>query len=124
MDFICHQQLLYQQFIPFGLFLGGPNSKFQQDNASCHVSKSTKNWFQKERIETLNWPSRSPDLYPTENLWGHLACQVYANNCQYGPVYKYELAIMDEWDKIPKSLLESLINSMTNRVYEIFLSLF
>lgn len=54
MDSICYQQLLYQHLIPFGPFLGGSNWKFQQDNAPCHVSKSTKNWFQKERIEVLN----------------------------------------------------------------------
>lgn len=113
------QRLLYQHLIPFGPFLGGPNWKFQQDNASCHVSKSTKNWFQKERIEVLNWPSRSPDLNPTENLWGHLVRQVYANNRQYNSVYDLELSIMDEWEKIPKSLLENLINSMKNRVFEV-----
>lgn len=119
MDSICYQQLLYQHLIPFGPFLGGSNWKFQQDNAPCHVSKSTKNWFQKERIEVLNWPSRSPDLNPTENLWGHLARQVYANNRQYDSVYELELAIVDKWDKIPKSLLENLINSMKNRVFEV-----
>ena len=58
------------------------------------MSKSTKNWFQKEIIKILNWPSRSPDLNPTENLWGHLARQLYANNLQYDSIYELELAIL------------------------------
>ena len=74
------------------------------------MSKSTKNWFQKERIKILNWPSGSPHLNPTEDLWGLLARQVFVNGCQYDSVYELELAIMDEWVKTPKSLTKILIH--------------
>ena len=89
--------------------------KLETSARQCrHVSKSIKNWFQKERIEILNWPSCISDLNPTENLWSHLAHQVYANNRQYDSEYELELAIINKWDKIPKFLLENLINSMKN----------
>ena len=83
------------------------------------MSKSTKNWFEKERIKILNLPSHNPDLDPTEHLWSHFACQVYANNHQYDSVSELEIDIMDEWDKIPKSLIETLINSLKNRGFEV-----
>ena len=73
----------------------------------------------REKIEIFNCPSRSPDLNPTENLWGHLALQVYANNRQYDSVHELKLAIMDERDKITKSLIETLINSLKNRAFEV-----
>ena len=34
-------------------------------------------------------------------------------------MHELELAIMDEWDKIPNSLIETLINSLKNRVFEV-----
>ena len=83
------------------------------------MSESTKNWFQKERIESLNWPTLNPDLNPTENSLGHLARQMYENNRQYDSVYELELVIMDDWDKILKSLIETLINSLKYRVFEV-----
>src|SRR5258705_7468020 len=43
---------------------------FQQDGATCHTAKTTKRWLAEHQIETLPWPSNSPDLSPIENVWG------------------------------------------------------
>lgn len=46
-----------------------PNGwRFQQDNASFHVSQYTKNFSSDTDIDDLDWPSRSTDLNPIENL--------------------------------------------------------
>ena len=39
----------------------------QQDNASCHVSKLTKEMFRRNNVQLLQWPQNSPDLSPIEN---------------------------------------------------------
>lgn len=114
-----YQAMLYDHLIPFGPFLGGANWMFQQDNASCHTSKSTQDWFTKEKINVLPWPSRSPDLNPMENLWGILCRKVYANNKQFLSANELEVAIVNEWHNISESELKRLVTSVKNRVFEV-----
>jgi hypothetical protein len=45
------------------------NAIFQQDNASIHMSGHSLVWFAEKNIPLLDWPARSPDLNPIENLW-------------------------------------------------------
>lgn len=113
----AYQQLLYDHMIPFGPFLGGPEWHFQQDNAPCHAANSTRAWFQQEGIQVLDWPSRSPDLNPMENVWGMLARRVYSRNRQFHHVNDLEVVIMHEWDKLKNTMLETLVDSMPTRVY-------
>lgn len=41
---------------------------FQQDNASCHNSKSTRKFMADNGLNVLKWPANSPDMNPIENL--------------------------------------------------------
>ncbi|KAJ7319548.1 hypothetical protein JRQ81_019059 [Phrynocephalus forsythii] len=42
---------------------------FQQDLAPAHTAKNTQTQFNDHGITALDWPARSPDLNPLENLW-------------------------------------------------------
>jgi len=53
------------------------NFEFQQYNCSVHTSALMKKFFEKEHIQTLDWPTRSPDLNPLNpNL---SACTPFVN---------------------------------------------
>jgi hypothetical protein len=95
------------------------NFVFQQDNATIHVSRESKQWFESKEIDLLDWPPCSPDMNPIENLWGILARKVYANRRQFKTVQELEVTIRNAWREIRISTLESLVNSMPNRIYEV-----
>ena len=55
----------------------GSNRIFQQDNARPHVGPEARRWFRSHHVEVLpNWPPRSPDLSPIENMWSIIQGEV------------------------------------------------
>lgn len=89
--------------------------QFIQDNASCHKSRIVMNWLRNNGIETLDFPPKSADLNPIENLW-HIVQQkmlkkVFTN--------KKELisAFLKVWhSEIPIEMCQNLANSMPHRI--------
>lgn len=92
---------------------------FQQDGASIHRSKDTKEWLNRKGIKTENWPSKSPDMSPIENLWAWIAKRVYGNKPRYETIEELKKAIWKAWDDIPYDLLKKLINSMKDRLLDV-----
>ena len=64
--------LLEGHILPFKDYF----SKYKQDNAPCHKSKTVNFFFSDNGIEFLPWLARSPDLNPIENVWAVLKKEV------------------------------------------------
>jgi transposase len=90
---------------------------FQHDNDPKHTAKITKSFMEDNDITLLEWPSCSPDLNPIENVWKILKERVHKRK----PKTKDEFIriIEDEWEKIDKNILKSLIRSMPTRIKEV-----
>lgn len=89
---------------------------FVQDNAPCHVSKATKQWFSDNGIRIMQWPANSPDLNPIENLWSVLKQKLLRT----GSLSKQNLEanVKKIWieDEGLKTLCVKLVESMPKRV--------
>jgi transposase len=88
---------------------------FQQDNASCHVSKLTKAWLASKGVALLEpWPAMSPDLNLVEHCWSAICRNMI------GKTFDTEDAlwqgIQSAWQACPSSLLKSLYSSMNRRL--------
>jgi hypothetical protein len=121
MDSKTYQELLRDNLLPFAANIGGQEWVFQQDNAPIHASNSTKKWFNDHQIRVLEWPSRSPDVNPIENLWGIIVREVYKNGQQYESVQDLKTAIKRVWDRISEEIRQKLVESMENRIFEVIL---
>lgn len=119
-EFLCDQ--IYQRAL-----LPSANKHFGQqewylleDNDPKHRSNYSKRWKSTRQINTLPWPSASPDANPVENLWSLLKLKV----AQRRPRTREELtgAIIDEWNRLPDELAFNLVGSMKNRIQAIIAS--
>jgi len=90
---------------------------FMQDGARAHTASSTIRWLENNHVRMLeDWPPRSPDLNPIENLWAY-TCKCVAKR---QPTSSEELAqyLKEEWDALPQSLIDDLVLSFAGRLQE------
>lgn len=91
---------------------------FQQDNAPCHTSYKMCNFFSENCIEVMFWPPNSPDLNPLENIWSLFKRNVGKTIAKN----KQDLidTIIEQSKKLKIKIINNVINSMDNRINELF----
>lgn len=119
MDSLEYQGIISQEIIGKGQSLAGRGWIFQQDNASIHSSRSTKQFFVDNKVRLLAWPAKSPDLNIIENLWGTLSRKVYAEGKQYDNIDRLKGAIIQCWKSISQTQVQNLYDSIPDRIFEV-----
>ncbi|GBM06827.1 Transposable element Tc1 transposase [Araneus ventricosus] len=100
-----------------GPFLNGPPGvSFQQDNARPRTDRVAQDFLR--HVQTLPWPTHSPDLSPIEHVWDQLKRQMPLCHSVHG----LEVVVQDLWVHLPQDNIRRLINTMLDRVAAVYCS--
>lgn len=92
--------------------------RLQQDGALVHWTPPNRHYIKNQlKLPTLDgWPAHSPDLNPIEHMWSIVQRSVSAR----GPWAVDELRkyVSEEWNKVPVSVVDSLVLSFKKRCGE------
>ena len=107
-------EILQQHVLPF-MQQHPEVTTFQHDNARPHTARICTEFLQQNDINVMDWPAKSPDLSPIENLWSRLKDRV--DKMENPPTTIPELTriIQREWRAIPQAEIRRLFNSMRRR---------
>lgn len=87
---------------------------FQEDNAPIHRSNIANRRKEELGLELLEWPPYSPDLSPIEGIWSYLKDRIRRRAVRR--VQDLERIALEEWTKIPLTIIQSFIASMPDRL--------
>ncbi|GFT50265.1 transposable element Tcb2 transposase [Trichonephila clavipes] len=88
---------------------------FMDDNAPCHRTVAAEQFLEREDIQRMDWPARSPDLIPIEHVLEFLGRRLAARTLPPVTIRELRLALQDEWAVMPQQLIHTLILSMGRR---------
>jgi transposase len=112
MDAKFYVEILQKHIPEVNRMLGG-RWRLQQDNDPKHTSRLATEFVKENIPMVMDWPSNSPDLNPIENLWG-----IVKNNVERRMpknLGELESFMVEEWNRIPESMLINLVGSMKRR---------
>ncbi|GFX78506.1 transposable element Tcb2 transposase [Trichonephila clavipes] len=85
------------------------------DNSRPHRASLVEDSLFEEGIVGMEWPACSPDMNPVEHVWDALGRRVAGRQPPSQTLQELERALLEEWDRIPQLVINSLIDSMPQR---------
>ena len=64
----------------------------------------------------MDWPSKSPDLNPIENIWKIMKDNIQNQRNFPKNVDDLKIALKEEWSKLDTSVLRRVVDSMPRRI--------
>ena len=99
------------------LYAGAIGDDFilMDDNARPHRARIGNEYLQRETIEGMDWPAKSPDLNPIEHAWDILQHRISNRQNQPNSLQELADALVDEWSRISQVEFQTLIRIFQNR---------
>ncbi|GFU00523.1 transposable element Tcb2 transposase [Trichonephila clavipes] len=107
-------EILRPIVIPYAAAIGD-DFILMVDNCRPHRANLVENFLFKEGIVRMEWPACSPDMNPIEHVWDALGRRVACRQPPSQTLQELGRAILEEWDRIPQLVINSLIDSMPQR---------
>ncbi|GFX78151.1 uncharacterized protein TNCV_5134981 [Trichonephila clavipes] len=93
----------------------GDDFILMDDNCRPHRANLVEDFLFEEGIVRMEWPACSPDMNPIEHVWDALGRRVAGRQPPPQTLQELERALLEEWDRIPQLVINSLIDSMSHR---------
>ncbi|KAI4876983.1 hypothetical protein NFI96_002430 [Prochilodus magdalenae] len=90
----------------------GPGFLLVHNNAQPHVARVCRQVLENEGIDTIDWPTGSPDLNPIEHLWDIMFRSIRRHQVALQTVQKLSDGLVQIWEEIPQDTIHRLIKSM------------
>jgi hypothetical protein len=100
--------------IPFASFIGD-NFIFKHDNSRPYNVRIMSEYLDEVGIVSMQWPARSQDLNPIENVWDTIGRRVRALQPPPATLGEFGEQITGIWDNQDQADVLSSINSMGRR---------
>ena len=115
---LIYEQAVKEVLVPVAQELHPEGCYLQRDNSKVHRAKHLNKFFRSAEsdiiLETITWPSYSPDLNPIENLWAVLKRKIRKRRPRN--LDQLEDFIFEEWEDISDDYVRNLCFSINDRI--------
>ncbi|GFS96114.1 transposable element Tcb2 transposase [Trichonephila clavipes] len=84
-------------------------------NCRPHHANLVEDFLFEEGIVRMEWSACSSDMNPTEHVWDALGRRIAGCQLPLQTLQELERALLEEWDRIPQLVINSLIDCMPQR---------
>ncbi|GFY00903.1 transposable element Tcb2 transposase [Trichonephila clavipes] len=107
-------EILRPIVVPYAATIGD-DFNLMDDNCRPHRANLVENFLFEEGIAQMEWPACSPDMNPIEHVWDALGRRVARRQPPPKILQELERARLEEWDRLPQLVINSLIDSIPQR---------
>ncbi|GFU97185.1 transposable element Tcb2 transposase, partial [Trichonephila clavipes] len=90
----------------------GDDFILMNDYCRPHRANLVEDFLFDEGIVRMEWPVGSPDMNPIEHAWNALGRRVTGRQPPPQTLQELKRALLEEWDRMPQLVINSLIDSM------------
>ena len=101
---------------------GNHSIRRNHDSSSIHISHPTKVYLIKKDAYILDWTPRSPDLNPSENVFGLLAQRFYRGKDKISCVAEFKETKKKQWMKISLEKIRSFVANLNFRLTKVLMN--
>ncbi|GFX93892.1 transposable element Tcb2 transposase [Trichonephila clavipes] len=108
------EEILRPIVVPYDAAIGD-DFILMDDNYRTHRANLVEDFLFEEGIVRMEWPACSLDMNPIEHIWDSLGRRVAGRQPPPQTLQELERALLEEWDRIPQIVINSLIDSIPQR---------